>query len=189
MQYDPHYFFMETKACSKCGITKPLDQFYGRIKQSQCIDCRLEESNLSRRKAGVPERRENFVNDTHKRCPNCGQIKPLSEFYRRNEVGRENQYKSNCASCIRFKAEKSRRARGVKSYTDNKKCPMYLGVAVAEEFLIGYFKHVERMPPCHKGWDFICDKGYKVDVKASTRHCRNTQSKNPCENQKAGSFI
>lgn len=47
----------------------------------------------------------------------------------------------------------------------NPKCASYLGVYVAERLLSKIFKNVERMPYGHPGYDFICGKGYKVDVK------------------------
>jgi hypothetical protein len=46
----------------------------------------------------------------------------------------------------------------------------YLGVFVAERLLGSVFNHVERMPYGHAGWDFICGKGKRIDVKSSTLH-------------------
>ena len=54
--------------------------------------------------------------------------------------------------------------------SENKDCSLYLGVNIAERILAHVFKkeNVERMPHGHKGYDFICGKGYKVDVKSSS---------------------
>ena len=52
---------------------------------------------------------------------------------------------------------------------NNKNCPNYLGVTVAERVLSKVFKNVERMPNNNPGYDFICNKGYKIDVKSSTK--------------------
>lgn len=52
--------------------------------------------------------------------------------------------------------------------SDNKECPLYLGVHVAESMLADMFDEVERMPNGHPGYDFICSKNKKVDVKAAT---------------------
>ena len=56
--------------------------------------------------------------------------------------------------------------------SENKDCPAYLGVNIAEKILAHIFKkeNVERMPYGHKGYDFICGKGKKVDVKSSSLH-------------------
>lgn len=55
----------------------------------------------------------------------------------------------------------------------NKKCPMFLGCHVAERVLSYVFKDVERMPLNNKGFDFICNKGFKVDVKSA---CSNNNT-------------
>ena len=54
--------------------------------------------------------------------------------------------------------------------TENKECSSYLGVYVAEEVLSRMFKNVVRMPYGHSGYDFICNKGMKIDSKASVMH-------------------
>lgn len=56
---------------------------------------------------------------------------------------------------------------GGTSMDSNRKCPMFLGVHVAERVLSKVFKKVEVMPHGHKGYDFICNKGKKIDVKSS----------------------
>lgn len=56
----------------------------------------------------------------------------------------------------------------------NKKCPLFLGCHVAERVLSHVFKDVERMPHNNKGFDFICNKGFKIDSKASCLHKDNT---------------
>jgi hypothetical protein len=48
-----------------------------------------------------------------------------------------------------------------------KDCASYLGVYVAERALSRFFDHIERMPINHPGYDFICGKGFKIDVKSS----------------------
>ena len=50
----------------------------------------------------------------------------------------------------------------------NKECNSFLGVYVAENVLSRIFKNVEKMPYGNPGFDFICNKGYKIDVKSST---------------------
>lgn len=51
--------------------------------------------------------------------------------------------------------------------SDNPKCSYYLGICVAENVLKSVFKNVEQMPPNYPGYDFICNNGYRVNVKCS----------------------
>lgn len=70
------------------------------------------------------------------------------------------------------KAGWTRRIRklGYQPYNENKKCSSFLGVHVAERVLSHVFKNVERMPITNPGFDFICNKGKKIDVKSSCQH-------------------
>lgn len=52
---------------------------------------------------------------------------------------------------------------------DNKECTLWLGVHVAERVLSKIFDNVTRMPIQNPGYDFICSKGYKVDVKSACK--------------------
>ena len=52
---------------------------------------------------------------------------------------------------------------------NNKQCASYLGVTVAESVLSKIFQHVERMPYGNPGYDFICGRGYRIDIKSATR--------------------
>ena len=63
---------------------------------------------------------------------------------------------------------RSRAKRGGLSMSENKTCSMYLGVHIAEHVLSKVFKNVTRMPNGNQGYDFICNKGMKIDVKSST---------------------
>ena len=55
---------------------------------------------------------------------------------------------------------------GAKPMSENKDCPVFLGVWIAEQVLAKVFKNVERMPYGNPGFDFICGNGYRVDSKA-----------------------
>lgn len=115
----------------------------------------------------------NLVGGIEKRCSNCGQIKSLSLFYKRTD--RKNGYKSECIDCILEKRESYRRSKGIKPFYENKDCSMYLG-DLAERALSHYFKNIIRMPLCNRDYDYICGKGLKINVKASTRHNRNAKN-------------
>ena len=49
---------------------------------------------------------------------------------------------------------------------NNKLCPTFLG-DIAEQVLSYVYHDVERMPRNNPGFDFICGKGFKVDVKSA----------------------
>lgn len=50
----------------------------------------------------------------------------------------------------------------------NKDCSSFLGVHIAERVLSRmYDNSVEVMPYGHRGYDFICDRSYKIDCKSS----------------------
>ena len=66
-------------------------------------------------------------------------------------------------------SEQYNRDRGILPMAENKACSIYLGVYVAERILSKVFKDVKRMPCGHKGYDFICNKQKKIDVKSSCR--------------------
>lgn len=54
----------------------------------------------------------------------------------------------------------------------NRDCSCFLGVHVAERVLSHVFKNVERMPYGTPGYDFICNSGFKIDVKSSVTHTK-----------------
>jgi len=51
--------------------------------------------------------------------------------------------------------------------SENKACSNYLGIHIAERILSKIFENVQRMPNNNVGYDFICNRGYKIDVKTS----------------------
>ena len=56
---------------------------------------------------------------------------------------------------------------GMCSFNENKDCSLYFGIYVAERVLRHSLKNVEVMPMHNPGYDFICNKGMKTDVKSS----------------------
>ncbi len=78
---------------------------------------------------------------------------------------------------------------GITSMKINKKCGIFLGCYVAERVLSHIFKDVERMPHGNKGFDFICNKGMKIDVKSSCLHKNNTYTFSIRENKIADYFL
>ena len=52
-------------------------------------------------------------------------------------------------------------------YAENKKCPAYLGVHIAEQVLGQAFKNVRKMPYGNPGYDVICNHNKKIDIKSA----------------------
>ncbi len=72
-----------------------------------------------------------------------------------------NKYKNKCFTEERYKKGTSH------PMNENKNCALYLGVYIAEKYLAKIFENVTKMPNKNPGYDFICGKGYKIDVKSS----------------------
>lgn len=97
-----------------------------------------------------------------KLCPVCNETKDWSEFYIRKSGKLINTPSSYCKLCTNI----------VTNHKDintpiNKSCPRWLGEHVAEQILAKSFKNVIRMPKNNPGFDFICGKGKRIDVKSS----------------------
>ena len=95
-------------------------------------------------------------------------------------------YKNHSDRCMQWRYK-----RGMnKSTIDNKECANYLGIHIAERLLSKIFENVTRMPYGNPSYDFICKKGYKIDVKSSCiRKNRNNWSFGIDKNQIADYFL
>lgn len=116
-----------------------------------------------------------------KHCNGCNQDKPLSEFYTRKSGRRAGEVTHRCRECTKTECKTYRdkhpeywRVSGgyrrhpeCRPMSDAPDCPSYLGIYVAEQVLSKFFDHMERTLPNTKGYDYICGKGYKIDVKSS----------------------
>ncbi|MHB8118640.1 MAG: hypothetical protein ACYDHX_07945 [Methanothrix sp.] len=60
--------------------------------------------------------------------------------------------------------------------SEAKDCTLYLGVYVAERALSRFFDRIERMPFGNPGFDFVCGKGFKIDVKSACLRKHSGQS-------------
>lgn len=120
-----------------------------------------------------------------KLCSKCGESKPLNEFSI-NKRGKDNRY-SQCKECRknididRYQNMGGREKKGCQSMYKNKLCSNYLGIVAAERLVKHLFNDVEMMPYGFPGYDLICNKGKKIDVKASTTHIG--QNKNSTVNR------
>ena len=65
------------------------------------------------------------------------------------------------------------RKQGKLPMDKNRKCALFLGVHIAERVLSMMFKDVERMPNGNPGYDIICNRNKKIDIKSSCKRKGN----------------
>lgn len=115
--------------------------------------------------------------DGSKVCTECGQRLPASRFYKSGEWGKRQYFSSRCKACDTKYALERRHRKGTQiPLSEAKNIGAYLGVHIAERLLGNIFKTTIRMPYGNPGYDFICGRGFKVDVKASCRHHKKGRS-------------
>ena len=148
------------KRCTGCGKTRPLSEFNKDKKTKDRLDYRCKECHKEYREDHKEEIKEskksNYIDhkekirDKHKGYyqKNKEEIKETNKDYYHNRGGREK--------------------RGYQSMYENKDCASYLGIVIGERLIRHLFNDVEVMPPGNMGFDFICNKGKKIDVKSST---------------------
>jgi hypothetical protein len=101
-------------------------------------------------------------------CPRCVTTKPVSSFGVRISGKQRGNPKAYCRFCEAEVARENRyKHHKNRPMSESKESSAYLGVYIAERVLSSVFKDVTRMPYGHPGYDFICNKGYKIDVKCS----------------------
>ncbi len=96
-----------------------------------------------------------FVSTRKGQCKKCKNTTTRRWYARTAAIRRENSRQ------LRYKNN------GVKPMSENKECAYYLGVHVAERILSHVFNDVTRMPLKNPSFDFICNKGKKIDVKSA----------------------
>ena len=102
-------------------------------------------------------------------CSECGEIKPLlakNMCYKCYHKQHHKQYYKNNQEYYKQYSQSIRYKNGAQSMNKNKTCSSYLGVHIAEQVLSKVFKNVQTKLYGHKGYDFICNSGYKIDVKS-----------------------
>ncbi len=113
-------------------------------------------------------------------CARCKKSLPLSSFYRRCDG-----HQSVCKACSKerrklyyLKNKKTLLAKtleykhkmGINTpLSEAKDSPCYLGVYITERALSKFFDNIQRMPMNNPGYDFVCGRGHKIDVKSSCR--------------------
>jgi hypothetical protein len=110
-----------------------------------------------------------------KKCIKCGVELIVGETW---FASSKNYCRYVCKKCSAKRVNDDAHKRGVKSVKENKECASYLGCHVAERVLSNVFKDVEVMPYGNPGYDFICNKGKKIDVKSGCIIYK--ENKSPC---------
>jgi hypothetical protein len=103
----------------------------------------------------------------YKVCNKCGEELIPYDNWGRGAI-RSGVY--ICIECMRAGSISYNRSKGVKPLSENIQCSKYLGCHVAERVLEHVFKNIQTMPANNPGYDFICNKGKKIDVKASCEY-------------------
>lgn len=129
-------------------------------------------------------------------CESCGKDK---KHHAHGLCGRcyNKQYSKSYHKMNRDRQNTARRkyyyTHGGKSMSENKQCSLFLGVNVAEQVLSKVFEDVKRMPDRNPGYDFICNKGKKIDVKSAciykSKYNKNHWSFNIKQNTSADYFL
>ena len=168
-----------SKICSKCGISKPLDEFYNQKdgkcgKRADCKECFSKSKKIhyiehkdeysKKSKKHYRENKEKISKDSRKRY-----IKNREKIKRKSRERYQKHHEE-----IR---ERERLRKGQLPMNENKFCSSYLGVVIAERLCRHLFKDVEMMSYGNTGFDIICNKGKKIDVKSSC--IRSNTNKNP----------
>jgi hypothetical protein len=121
---------------------------------------------------------------TEKACLGCNRVLPLEKYYiRKTAYGQ--YHRPRCIECDSAFASNHLQNPGVKevhakrlrdwNHRKGYTTPMneatgssvYLGYFVAEQALSKIFENIQRMPYGNPGYDFLCGKNKKIDVKSS----------------------
>jgi len=103
-----------------------------------------------------------------KRCPGCGKNKPFASYHFNKSGKRAGKPLDYCKDCCRDRnRDWNHRSGRQRPMSEARECSSFLGVHIAETVLRGFFETVEHMPYGFSGYDFICGKGKRIDVKSS----------------------
>ena len=115
--------------------------------------------------------------DKMKRCTKCGEVKDISQFNKHKRA--KDRHTWYCKICVNEISTKYKReVLGHLPMSENKECSCYLGMVVAERLFGHLFKDVVRMPWNNSGYDFICNRDKKIDVKSAC--ITHSRKKYPC---------
>lgn len=130
--------------------------------------CRFSATFAGRSKAG--HSKAYWSEATEKKCSYCDEIKPIAEFIFYKSGKNAGYPRAWCRSCsTKTNQEWIHQTGRKRRMTEATDCTLYLGVHIAERALSTYFIEITRMPFGNPGYDFVCGKGFKIDVKSSCR--------------------
>ena len=106
------------------------------------------------------------------KCQKCGTSLVVGENW---TTYRQNQRQYVCTPCRLIYQRKYNRERSHQLGINcpmgkNRDCSKFLGIHVAEQVLTKVFDNVEVMPHNNIGFDIICNRRKKIDVKSSCMH-------------------
>lgn len=149
---------VDEKLCPKCGLVKPYSEYH---------------MHRSGRKAGKPQTYckscdAKRSHDDHLKNRDMENQAQRDKYYanRESEKARRRQYYNTHIAEEQRKGRERWYAKGGKPASENLECSKYIG-NFAEKVLSTFFKTMQRMPQDNPGFDFLCGKGYKIDVKAA----------------------
>ena len=180
------------KKCTKCGETKPLDEFYNDKskrggKGTQCKGCikkisaKHYQEHFEEIKKRSAKHYQEHIDEIKEKCAKYYQehsdkIKENVKKYRKehSEETKEmfKKYRKEHSEELKkygrkYYEEVGREKRGQQSMYINKSCSSYLGIVIGERLCRHLFKDVKVMPHGNPGFDIICNKGKMIDVKTS----------------------
>lgn len=109
-----------------------------------------------------------------KHCNGCNRDLSEGDYYKRGDG--KSGLRSMCKTCcckraVPWSNQRKRQwwyeNRNGAPMNKNKSCASYLGIYIAETAMLNVFDTMQRMPNNTPGYDYICGKGYKIDVKSS----------------------
>lgn len=131
---------------------------------------------------------EDLKHEAHGLCRKCYYAKyrvehreVISQYYaeHRGEILQsKKEYRVEHREEIKQSGKEYRYAHGGKPASENKHCSAFLGIHIAEQVLSKVFKDVKKMPYGYRGYDFICIKDKKIDVKSACTKAHDRWSDN-----------
>jgi len=126
-------------------------------------------------------------------CPGCQENKPLVDYNIRKSGPQKGTPRHICKKCQNDYDSAYRLKCGIRPTSEAKDSSSYLGIYIAERALSNFFDTIIRMPPNNPGYDFLCGKGFKIDVKSSCLRIKPNRSPfwqfNTKHNKKADYFL
>ncbi len=152
---------VKRKVCSSCEVEKPIKSFGlhpGRTdgRQSGCNQCKAEKQRLETFRKNHSR---SFQLPEEKKCGECGEVKPGTEFYRQS--AKKDGLASACKACLYKRKNSARRKLNVTEPTVTEKwCPGCLEVLPAADFPKNRRNHTGLWTYCRE-CEKIRKKGYR----------------------------